>query len=696
MPDYKRLMDEQEKQVKAGQTKEKAEKQVELLTEELKNIVGRQKDIQMRLKLLADIDIDLTTAEHTLEAVNTVYQRFLGKKGFIAAKDACLAEQAKIREEEKHLELLIKEQERADIFLKEQKFNFYQSQAFNLAKELQGKMQTVKELICPVCGQITANDERFKQHLAIFDHQSLVTKEEVEKAEIAFENSRQKAETHSNELQNRILTLNNYVKVFSERVLDAVKNLSASFPQSVKAGLEAAFILTDNHLNECQSWVGELLQEAQMNVSRYRAQKNQKTNLERETVDLEQKQEQLNNKLNEIKRIQTECEKALEVSGAIVQQLSEKLVYKNRQEAENKMLIIQNERNQLLSEVNTSIANFTKADNALTGAQGRLEVIKKKLTELKEKGEEYSVALEKRLEAYSFADEEAVLEEVTVDGQQLDSASPWLTLTQNRLTDYEKETELLKKQIESLTKDTAGKTLVDLQEIENKITELTGMIDGELASREKNLAGLIDNHAKVLANVKIKRRKLLKSDKAYRILKNLAGIATGDISNQGKIDFDRYIKGEIFREVLRFANIRLDKMTGGTRELVHRIEGDRANAKAGLDLDIYDAETGTRRSDTSLSGGESFMASLSLALGLSDVVKSRIGGMKIESLFIDEGFGTLDDDKLDRAVEVLNDLTEGDCLVGVISHVGKLEESIAQKILVKKTAGKGSYVKSII
>lgn len=130
------------------------------------------------------------------------------------------------------------------------------------------------------------------------------------------------------------------------------------------------------------------------------------------------------------------------------------------------------------------------------------------------------------------------------------------------------------------------------------------------------------------------------------------------------------------------ANQRLNIMSGGKYELVHQLNSERKNSVAGLDIEVLDMNTGKSRPSATLSGGESFLASLSLALGLSDVVQSRAGGRKLDALFIDEGFGSLDDSTLDIALSVLGQLTEGNRLVGVISHVAKLEESIPQKIRV--------------
>ncbi len=142
--------------------------------------------------------------------------------------------------------------------------------------------------------------------------------------------------------------------------------------------------------------------------------------------------------------------------------------------------------------------------------------------------------------------------------------------------------------------------------------------------------------------------------------------------------------GTMFREILAMANRRLELMSGGRYELVHKVGAERRNAKAGLEIEVLDKDTGVQRPSGSLSGGESFFTSLALALGLSDVVQNHAGGRQMDALFIDEGFGSLSDDVLDKALDVLNQLTEGDRLVGIISHVDKLDESIPQKIRVRR------------
>ena len=179
------------------------------------------------------------------------------------------------------------------------------------------------------------------------------------------------------------------------------------------------------------------------------------------------------------------------------------------------------------------------------------------------------------------------------------------------------------------------------------------------------------------------------TDRAAARLDRLGGLAVGVNSEQGKLSFDRYVMGAVFREILEMANRRLDVMSGGRYQLQHRSGADRRNAKAGLEIQVLDLSTGQLRGSDSLSGGEGFFTSLALALGLADVVQNRSGGRSLDALFIDEGFGSLSGDVLDKALDVLGQLSEGRRLVGVISHVDRLDESIPQKIRVK-TGERGS------
>ena len=147
--------------------------------------------------------------------------------------------------------------------------------------------------------------------------------------------------------------------------------------------------------------------------------------------------------------------------------------------------------------------------------------------------------------------------------------------------------------------------------------------------------------------------------------------------------------------ILVHANTRLMQMTAGQYEL-ERVGAENQRSQSGLDLGVIDHYNGTRRSVKTLSGGESFKASLALALGLSDEVQRTAGGIRLDTLFLDEGFGSLDDESLEQAIRVLSSLTEGDRLVGIISHVAALKDRIDRQVLVKKARSGGSTVELVV
>ncbi len=179
----------------------------------------------------------------------------------------------------------------------------------------------------------------------------------------------------------------------------------------------------------------------------------------------------------------------------------------------------------------------------------------------------------------------------------------------------------------------------------------------------------------------------------YGIVKDLDNMASGN--NGKRLVFEQYVLAGYFEEILRAANIRLAKMSGGRYELSRLEEISDGRTKDNLEIRVLDYYTGKYRSVKTLSGGEAFKASLSLALGMSDVVQSYSGGIRVDTLFIDEGFGALDGESLEQACQTLMSLVEKDRLIGIISHVPELSEKIEKQIVVSKT-NLGSSVRIVV
>ena len=245
-----------------------------------------------------------------------------------------------------------------------------------------------------------------------------------------------------------------------------------------------------------------------------------------------------------------------------------------------------------------------------------------------------------------------------------------------------------------LSKQLEGKEEINLENEKNKLYELEGNIKRLRAYKEEIHSRIVNNQSNY-KNINLKSDELIAAEKQYTIVKSLSDTANGNITGKDKIMLETYIQMHYFDRIISRANARLVIMTGGQYDLVRRKEAASKMGQSGLDLDVIDHYNGTERSVKSLSGGESFKASLALALGLSDEIQSSAGGIQLDTMFIDEGFGSLDEDSLAQAMNALASLANSNKLIGIISHVGELKQKIDKQIIVKKDKTGGSRAEII-
>lgn len=233
---------------------------------------------------------------------------------------------------------------------------------------------------------------------------------------------------------------------------------------------------------------------------------------------------------------------------------------------------------------------------------------------------------------------------------------------------------------------------VDIDRVREELCESRERKEA-LLSLAKAIHTRIEGNSNILTELKELILKLCETYEKYTVVKAISDTASGNVTGKEKLSLEAYVQGAFFDRIIARANLRLLGMTHGQYELKRRLEAENRSAKTGLDLDVVDHYTATERSVRTLSGGETFMASLSLALGLSDEIMSRAGGIKLDTLFVDEGFGSLSPDSLDAAIAALLSLEEGGRLVGIISHVGELKERIERQLVVTKNKNGQSSVK---
>lgn len=250
-----------------------------------------------------------------------------------------------------------------------------------------------------------------------------------------------------------------------------------------------------------------------------------------------------------------------------------------------------------------------------------------------------------------------------------------------RLTSLRASVQQLKQQLE-------GSAEPDLQKQLEKKTELQTRKNAIL-KEQKTVHNRLEANGANRKNIRSKLAVLTELEEKQKWLRALSDTANGTIKGKEKIMLETYIQTTYFDRIVARANVRLMKMTGGQYDLKRRKTADTMRGQTGLELDVIDHYNGTERSVKTLSGGESFKASLALALGLSDEIQMSTG-IRLDTLFVDEGFGSLDPESLNQAYNTLAGLTEGNRLVGIISHVAELKERIDKQIVVTKEKSGGS------
>lgn len=264
----------------------------------------------------------------------------------------------------------------------------------------------------------------------------------------------------------------------------------------------------------------------------------------------------------------------------------------------------------------------------------------------------------------------------------------------SEITGYTSERDHCAMRSSELRTELDGRTRPDMDGVQRAVDECNAVresVDRELSAASERL----DRNRSLWDSLQSGWEELEKRGRELDALQEMADAANGRLTGSVKVQFEQFVQARYFDRVLESANARLSDMSGGRFELCRRTDSTDLRSQTALDIDVLDNFTGKVRTVRSLSGGESFKAALSLALGLSDTIQMVAGGSRVDALFIDEGFGSLDSDSLNQALDVLDGLTAGNVMVGVISHVDLLRERIDRKICVTRRK-EGSVVETVV
>ncbi len=388
----------------------------------------------------------------------------------------------------------------------------------------------------------------------------------------------------------------------------------------------------------------------------------------------DKKMKELRNKKETLAEKKQENETSQAQTKALLQSLRE-LSYENWDKAHEKQEEAAQKERRIRQEIEKIQKQKEEAAKRLNGLTSEVRTLAQAQKDREEEEKTCQELLIKKVKEQQFDSAEIMLEYVVSEQE--------LSETENTIDDFEKKRQAVQVRIEQAEKDAGEKEFVNTEELKQSVDE-----------QEKELSNLQNRKAVIGARIEENRRRhdriaegskdLEEADRQYNVYLRLYNLVSGQVKNTGKITLEQYIQAAGFDGIIAAANQRLLPMSDGQYELFRKEDSLGKRSSTFLDLEVLDNYTGKRRPVGNLSGGESFKASLSLALGLSDTVSSNLGGIQMDALFIDEGFGTLDKKSMDSAMDILIHLSHTNKLVGIISHREELMENIPQQIKVTK------------
>lgn len=511
---------------------------------------------------------------------------------------------------------------------------------------------------CPVCGNT--------HHIQMMEEDiELVGQNEVDNAKEVFENAAKKEQAEKEKLQKIGVRKEENSKLLAERREKLYFRNERINPTTIE---------------EMQSYINKLTEES----DGYHKKKEQ---VEQAEKGLEEKQQRHNTGIEKLEKIGNELfrlEKditGLKVSiknkEEILFQKRTQLPYPTKEETVNHLEQIKKQQKELISRKKAAEDIYQSASDEVKRLEATLENEKKAKEALQEEEKKASEDFCKQIEKQGFSSEKEFLKAKIADEQ--------LDMLKEKIAKFEKILQETKTNIVLLEGRTKDKSPLDVTQYQKELLNVQQEIQ-ILEKEDKEIYSKKQANEQANHSIQKKYQELEEYSQQYKILKSLHDTANGKLSRK-KIDFQTYIQRHYFKQVIYAANERLKTMSNHQFVLqCRKLENLGTQGNVGLDIDVYSLVNDQIRDVKTLSGGESFMAALSMALGLSDIIQSKAGKIKIDTMFIDEGFGSLSDDTRNQALSLLHELSEGNRLIGIISHVSELKAQVDTRLIVTKTS----------
>ncbi|MBC2128793.1 AAA family ATPase [Listeria marthii] len=628
--------------------KRRAELDWKEATSHLEKVVGSEQEIIAEMQMMEAKLAEVNQAELTnLEAINerTTIETSIEKNQELVNKRVKMAGWDKQKQvEEQTLAELLTEKTEIETTIKREELKRQQEQAATLAIHLHDGDA------CPVCGSVSHPE------LAKFGESANLETLEVASAKL---NEKQQA-IHSAEksISQFEWQLNEWAEIADVNLAEVEQTLAENIQQAKNLTAQIETLQAKVAQKET---IQATLETLKINQNKAEIEKN---NIAVQVENLHQQVQLAAGKLNYLEQ-------------SIPADLRDKAVFEHK-------------KNELNTSIQTHIeqaervdAAFRQAEKATTQLESTLESAQKTILSAQE-------ALQEQREIFKTAMKQNDFSSYDAYKQALMSAEE-LKSQEEQLADFERKRHLAISRQADLTEKLKDKQKPNIEQLEfvmhEKQQQLSQSEESTIKQREfvTKRKELIENYQNSIQSVE-------KAEANYADIGLLADAARG--KNARRLTFERYILAMFLDTIIHRANHRLSKMTSGRFELQRKMEKAKGNVQSGLELEVFDEYTGLTRHVKTLSGGESFKTSLALALSLAEVVQEMAGGISLETMFIDEGFGTLDPESLEAAVECLLETQENGRLVGIISHVPELKERISARLEVTAT-NHGSTTKFI-
>ncbi|MGN0482151.1 MAG: AAA family ATPase [Lachnospiraceae bacterium] len=547
------------------------------------------------------------------------------------------------------------EAQKKDAWYRQQNHLFIAQQAGILAEEL------VDGKPCPVCGA-TQHPKKAKKEDAG------VSRETVKQAQLASQQADRAMQSAQQEYQKRLTE----TEILQEQIL---KEGEAFFQQSFeKEKRQMLFEQEKETLQDEEKRIQKLYKKAKNESECYQKEKQMLAKLE---LQMQETQQKLKNAQTQIMQDQTQLRTLLQK----LKECREKLPDFTQEQVSERLTSLANEKKQWQIRIQTLSEQYEKVSEQLQKLKGQQEAVKETVVQLEHEKKillaEFSAAILQQ----GFADAEAYQRAICPEKET--------AFAQQECQKYRESCLKNEENYKRLKEELEGKEPVLEETVQEKISLFSDKLR-QLRAEEKRAYQIASRNQEAEKKATKEWEKRQKMSEQYANVNELERTANGSLSGKAKIDFQTFIQRTYFQEMIHEANKRLNIMTNGQFLLQCRsMDTLGTQGAVGLDLDVYQPVSGKTRDVKTLSGGESFMAALALAFGMADVIQQTAGKVHLDMMFIDEGFGSLDEASREQAIKVLNDLTGDSRLIGIISHVTELKEQIGQKLIVSKT-DKGS------